>query len=181
MSPEQVVFSRYYARPRNVENGCRIWDGKKYPRVWVKGKNYAVHRVVLEKKLGRKIKPGYFSLHRCNNDKCVERSHLYEGTQHQNMQDRLRAGRYARGRDHPLVREPSRAARGDENGSRKHPERLQRGVERPAAKLTEEKVREARKRYAAGEGTIRELARQYGVTYTPMQLVLDNKAWKHVT
>lgn len=166
---------------RTQDPGCLIWNGRRYPKMKVNGKQVGVTHVVLEKKLGRRIRPGYFALHTCHNDQCVEETHLYEGTQYQNMQDRKRAGRYATGDKHPLRIDPSRAARGDRNGSRKHPERLQRGEERPAAKLTEEKVRLARKMYAKGGWTIRQLAKEFGLTYEPMRAAIKRVGWHHVT
>lgn len=165
---------------RDLDPGCLIWSGKRYPRIKVDGKLIAVHRYVLEKKLGRKLLPGHFSLHRCNNNQCVEEQHLYEGTQLQNMRDRLRSGRYARGENHPLRLDPSRAARGDQNGSRIYPERLQRGEDRPAAKLTEAKVRLAREMYDGGGWTIRQLAKEFGVTFSPMHHAIRRVGWKHV-
>ena len=53
---------------------------------WVRTK---VHRLALERKLGRPIKPGFFALHLCDNKSCVNPDHLYEGTDKDNQQDRM--------------------------------------------------------------------------------------------
>lgn len=52
------------------------------------------HRVVLEKKLGRPIKPGYFACHKCDNKNCIEPEHLFEGTHRDNTNDAIRKGRF---------------------------------------------------------------------------------------
>jgi HNH endonuclease len=47
-----------------------------------------LHRLVLERKLGRPIRPGFHALHHCDNKRCVNPDHLYEGTHKDNMRDR---------------------------------------------------------------------------------------------
>jgi HNH endonuclease len=51
------------------------------------------HRVALEEKLGRPLRPGYESCHRCDNPPCVQPEHLYEGTHAENMRDMSQRGR----------------------------------------------------------------------------------------
>src|SRR5262245_11761451 len=58
---------------------------------------YVASRLVLEDKLKRKIRRGYFALHSCDTPRCLEPAHLYEGTKKQNARDR-----YSRGRDRHL-------------------------------------------------------------------------------
>jgi len=119
-------------------------------------------------------------------------------------------GRHAHGDTHGLRKHPERAAsgerhgsktkpesrvRGDKNGARKnrelikqrtieywreHPEKVRRGKENPAAKLTDDLVREIRKRLAAG-AVQRQLAIEYGIGVHAMFCIAQRRTWKHVT
>lgn len=53
------------------------------------------------------------------------------------------------------------------------------GEKCPAAKLTDEKVREIRRRVAAGE-TQRAVAKEFGVTYGNVSLIVNRGTWSHV-
>lgn len=80
----------FYDLLKPVPGGCIFWMGT-YSRpcgYGVFGGRY-VHRMVLEHKLGRKIKPGFSALHSCNNKSCVKPEHLYEGSGSDNARDRL--------------------------------------------------------------------------------------------
>jgi hypothetical protein len=112
-----------------------------------------------------------------------------------NADDRDRHGHTLRGDAHPFRLHPELTARGDRNGSRKYPERLKRGNENPrnvyydrypkgeqfhTAKLTADLVREIRRRYAAGEGSQRVLAAEYGIALSSLRQVVVRLSWKHV-
>lgn len=49
-----------------------------------------ISRLVLIQHLDRPIRPGMYALHRCNNSQCCNPNHIYEGTQIQNRQDRVK-------------------------------------------------------------------------------------------
>jgi hypothetical protein len=52
-----------------------------------------VHRLSLERKLGREISPGLYALHNClQTPNCVNPDHLREGTAKQNQIDSIRDG-----------------------------------------------------------------------------------------
>lgn len=53
------------------------------------------------------------------------------------------------------------------------------GESHPSAKLTDAKVRELRRRVAAGE-LIRDLAPEYGVSVTTIREVASGKRWSHI-
>lgn len=48
------------------------------------------------------------------------------------------------------------------------------------AKLTEDIVRECRRRYAAGDGDTASLAREFGVSQQTVWSVVNRRSWKHV-
>ncbi len=90
------------------------------------------------------IQNGLYACHKppCVNRHCVNPSHLYAGTQKQNLADAIALGRIATGErngthTHPenvargersgAYTHPEKRAIGDKNGSRIHPERLTRG------------------------------------------------------
>lgn len=157
-----------------TEGGCQEWSKSDYPSC---GK-HSVGKLILERKLGKEVR--LFILHNCDNSRCVNPEHLYEGTQLQNMRDRLARGKYARGNKHPLRKNPELAARGDANGSRLFPERLSRGSNRYNARLTEVDVVVIRQKYARGGTSIMKLAREYSVGFCAIQRVTSRTGWKHV-
>lgn len=81
-------------------SGCRLWMGaeteKGYPRVRI-GRRLALgHRVVLEAKLGRKLRRNVFACHTCDVRCCVNPDHLFPGTNRTNVKDKVSKGRQAR-------------------------------------------------------------------------------------
>ena len=69
-------------------NGCMIctWakrsDGYAIKGTKIKGKtkSFYAHRLVVEHKLGRPVKPGYFACHSGDDRGCINPDHLWEGT-----------------------------------------------------------------------------------------------------
>lgn len=81
--------------------GCWVWQGGKthiYPRMSIDNKGVSMHRYSLEQKLGRPINEGMYACHLCNNTKCVNPDHLYEGSPLDNARDREEFGNTLRGR-----------------------------------------------------------------------------------
>lgn len=93
-------FSRFLQRVEiGNELDCWEWTGdlnqSGYGRFFLNGERMGAHRAsyILE---NGSIPNGLFILHKCNNRKCVNPAHLVAGTQSENVQDTVRAGR-ARG------------------------------------------------------------------------------------
>jgi hypothetical protein len=91
------------------------------------------------------------TLHRCDNPRCVRPSHLFEGTQLENVVDRHSKGR-------------SGAPRGEQSGR---------------ARLTDAQVREIRAAYANGETQV-SIAKRMGLYQGRVSAVVLRRSWRHV-
>ena len=78
------------------DTACWLWTGNKYLNgygmVSVEDYPHLAHRVAYELTYGP-IADGCLVLHKCDNKPCVNPSHLFLGTQKDNVQDMLRKGR----------------------------------------------------------------------------------------
>jgi len=138
---------------------CEEWQGHRnhhgYGVVQRCGKNLRAHRIAWERANGP-ILPGLVVCHRCDNPPCVRLSHLFVGTQAENMRDMRRKGRAAP--SHPPIR---------------------RGVTNLRARLTDDAVRDIRRSRAIGV-PLGELAARYGVKKPIVCEVAKGKKWRHV-
>lgn len=128
-----------------VWKGARLSDG--YGHLMVAGRSYRAHRWSYEQNFGP-IPPGLSVLHRCDSPPCVNPSHLFLGTQVDNMRDSAAKGRQG----HP----------GEKNGR---------------AKLTAANVAAIRAAATGRYGERSELARQYGISSNQIGLILDGRSW----
>jgi hypothetical protein len=142
------------------ESGCWIWVGSSfqqrhyenspYGQIWIDGKLIKAHRASWEIYQGP-IPAGLFVLHKCDTPACVNPSHLYIGTQANNVQDR-------------------------DDKSRRGPPR---GEKHPMSKLTDRDVILIRQ--CAGKGmTTTALAYLFGVHRTTIQRAKSGRRWSHV-
>jgi hypothetical protein len=107
-------------------------------------------------------------LHKCDNPRCVNPSHLFLGSHKDNTQDMIRKGR----RGYTGVS-------GDSNPSRTHPECLARGSSHGMAKLSEGQVLEILKLRKVGYTQAR-LGKMFGVSREQIKNIVNNKQWRHV-
>jgi len=126
-----------------------------YGKVGRRGIVRGAHRMVLENALGRPLREGYESCHRCDNPPCVNPLHLYEGTHKQNMADMIRAGHGF------AARQPVGAANGN-------------------AKLTEDDVLRIRAADLSRYGSLIALARKLGVCDQTIREIRIGKRWPHL-
>lgn len=77
-----------------METPCWRWRGKsKYGTVWRDGRNHFVHRVSYELHYGP-IPLGMFVCHHCDTPGCIRPTHLFLGTQQDNIRDAVAKGRH---------------------------------------------------------------------------------------
>lgn len=135
---------------RNRETGCLEWTGGVNDAGYGTCTYGLAHRVAYEEWVGS-IPEGLYVLHHCDNPPCIEPTHLYAGTQADNMRDM-----YERGRSAPAIPKP--------------------GSLNPAAKLTEEQVLAIR----ADTRPQRVIASDYGITQAAVSLIVTRKKWSHI-
>ena len=88
--------------------------------------------------------------HKCDHPPCCNPSHLFVGTQAENMADKVAKGRQTK------------------------------GIDINNAKLTDEKVREIRETYSAGGITQQEIAERYEINRVTVSNIITKKTWMHV-
>ncbi len=151
---------------------CWIWTGKKVGNGYgcfshgTRGavKHYRAHRFSYEWAYGP-IPPGLQVLHRCDNPPCVNPAHLFLGTDKDNAADKMAKGR---------------GISGDRQWTRIYPERVLRGEQHSQARLTEEQVREIRRRYIPRKISCQQLASEYGVNWRTIHAVVSRQTWRHI-
>lgn len=103
---------RLLSKVKVRKNGCWEWQGsiseKGYGRVGYEGKNNRAHRVSWIAFKGV-IKKGFCVCHHCDNKRCINPDHLFQGTNQDNVTDKMIKGRYIipsrpNGENHPLAK-----------------------------------------------------------------------------
>ena len=149
-----TLAARFWAKVK-IGEGCWEWQAAKtrdgYGSVGIATSRSALaHRVAWE--LTRsKIPEGMYVCHHCDNPSCVRPSHLFIGTQADNIRDAAEKGRVADNR----------------------------GENNPKAKLSNKDVLAIRNAYAAGSIQA-DLARQYEVTPETISAVVRGRTWAHL-
>lgn len=157
-----------------METPCWVWTANKaggYGHIKVGRKMMKAHRISWTLSNGPiphdGSAHGICVCHRCDNPACVNPSHLFLGTNADNVRDRDSKGRH-------------NPPRGDKNGSRLHPERIPRGESQGSSKLTTDKIIAIRAIYAAGGISHRQLGIQFGVCVSAIGHIITRKNWKHI-
>ena len=135
--------------------GCWEWTGYRNPlgygEIRIHDVLHRVHRLTWTLTYGP-IPEGLFVCHKCDNPACVRPSHLFLGTQADNMIDMAAK---ERGRNKVMV-----------------------GSDNPSAKLTENDVTYIRSLKGKLTGT--EVAVLYGVTHVLIYDIWNRKIWTHI-
>ena len=156
---------------------CRDRDGYGIVarRAW--GTAFA-HRIAWILAYGE-IPAGLCACHSCDNPSCVNPTHLWLGTNADNIADRHAKGRDARGDDIWARREPEMHRETMRAWHRAHPDKAARGERSGTAKLSTDDVIAIRASFASGASKA-ELARVYGVTRAAIYLIVIRRNWAHV-
>ena len=160
MNKQQLRTARFWQRVVKA-NGCWLWTGPPNNSGYgsavspITGKVTSAHRISYEL-LIRIIPTGLLACHKCDNRLCVNPSHLFIGTQKDNVDDCRRKGRFATGckLNHPC----------------------QKGELNYGAKLTLHKARLIRVMHSCGVSQ-REIARQLDIPFGNVWNVLHNRSW----
>lgn len=131
---------------------CLAWpfsEGEGYYTVKIEDGYTKAHRLMCRLRHGEPEIDGLFALHSCGNKSCVNPKHLRWGTPAENSEDARRHGTISVGEDRPL------------------------------AKLTDDAVREIRRRWSAGE-TLDHIAADYPATRSTVWLAATGKTWRHI-
>ncbi|ALJ97665.1 HNH homing endonuclease [Acinetobacter phage IME-200] len=137
---------------------CILWnkstDKDGYGQIVLKGKRYLAHRLayVRANNLEYSDISGKLVRHKCDNPTCINPEHLELGTHQDNMDDRNKRNRTAKGEDH---------------GN---------------AKLTPQQVKEIRASYIKGskEYGSPALARKYNVSFQQIHKIVTNQRYSGV-
>ena len=154
--PRQTIIQRFLSYQEAKPSGCIEWTGHRFHfghGCFTTGRIHLgetqTHRLSYMLHHGLMgIPEGKCITHNCDNPPCVNPDHLSLGTKTTNNYD---------------------------IDTRK---RRQYGEDRPAAKLTDNKVIEARHRYITGATSVA-LAKEYGVSQAAMYDALNYKTWKN--
>ncbi len=139
-----VVVKRPYGVFKCIEKIGLYGKPKEYTQMYFSTGYTAISRFVLEHKLGRKIKSNHQACHKCDNPRCINPEHIFEGTLQENLADMMSKGRSARGIKSHLYG--------------------QSGEKHPVAKLSNEDADKIRIMYSSGKYTHLELGKIFGIS-----------------
>lgn len=136
--------------------GCWVWAARKddwgYGVIDYDGKPWKAHRLMWLAMHGS-IPGRKLVLHKCDRPACVNPDHLFLGTHTDNMADMKAKGRARSG-----------GVSGERHGH---------------SRLTEEIVKDIRRRCASGERPT-EVGKLYGLNYRSVRRIVTREQWSHV-
>lgn len=147
-------MERFEAKYEKNPNGCWLWTACRntpgYGSFKFEGHMWRAHRFSYELNVGS-IPEGIHVLHKCDVPACVNPDHLFLGTHNDNMADKVKKNRQAKGMKNE----------GEKNGS---------------AKLTPNKVLAIK----SDTRFHRVIAADYGVSSVAISNIKSGKSWAHL-
>jgi len=140
---------------KNGPNGCWLWTSWKTPGGYGAGNFNGVFLIASRLSVllhNGKLDTTKAVCHKCDNRRCVNPDHLYEGTYKENFRDMFVRGRYV-------------FMRGSANGH---------------SKLNEQQVKEIRESFSPRRITKQMLADKFCISLSVIEQVIARKTWKHV-
>jgi len=132
---------------------CWEWEGQRdYEGYGRTGKNKLAHREMYKTFVAR-FNESLCVLHKCDNPPCIRPSHLYQGSQKDNAEDRQVRGR---------------------NRGALQPCELNRN-----ARFTKKQVNEIRSQLTAGKSAYK-IAKEIGCSKRTISMIRDSKTWRHL-
>lgn len=158
---DPTAEERFWAKvDRGEASDCWEWTAAKnqngYGMLRNNGHSALASRLSWVLEHNQPVPHGLHILHTCDNRGCVNPSHLYVGTNADNVRDKVQRGRTPK-------EQPKKKGEGH-----------------PLAKLTEAQVRDIRHRHSGRRGDGRDLAREFGVARSTITLIVQRKLWSHV-
>jgi hypothetical protein len=145
------------------KRSCWYWSASKhhfgYGWFRINKKTHSAHRLALIFYNGGKIEDGKLVLHNCNNPGCCNPNHLRWGSQKENIQDCIAAGRKTdppRGNKPPIIF-------GEKNSN---------------AVMTYEKVKELRELWSKKKTRANDLAKMFDISISTVYQIAAYKTWK---
>lgn len=150
----KTVLERFEEKFEKIDgNTCWEWKAHRTPKgygsIKINRRMRSAHRVSWELYEGP-IPEGLCILHRCDNPPCVRPSHLFLGTQAENVADMISKNRKAI------------------------------GVNSGSNKLNESQVHEIRRIFQEGGISKRKLGRQFGVSDMTVFFIVTGQLWRHI-
>jgi hypothetical protein len=154
------IENRFWSKvERDDENADKCWEWTAclnkggYGEFGVGNKKkMRAHRFSFQLHHNRLIQDNMCVCHKCDNRKCVNPNHLFEGTNQDNITDRDNKGR----------------------GNQ------QKGENHGLSKLNEIQVLEIRAKYKNGGTTQTQLGLEYGVHNVTISEIIRREIWKHI-
>jgi hypothetical protein len=163
MHCDPTIVTRFWSKVEKTET-CWQWTAgcfrAGYGAFQYQRRAWKAHRFAYMLTHGP-IPEGLNVCHHCDNPACVRPDHLFLGTFADNSADMVAKGRQGKGDNVPT-------------------EHRRRGVRHHRAKVTEDDVREIRRRHGAGE-TQTALAAIFGLDQTTVSDLVRWKIWRHVS